>query len=142
MNLVPGARIQSEFPLHRAIKDVILTAILSPLTFGLVLFIFPYYFQRDTLDHSFVVDAEGRKIGSLDCTLTLGEMIRHAIPWMIISLVTFGLGFLFFQFRVAVFCYNNTEINWFEDGAEIPKSARLASKARRKRRVASQTHRP
>lgn len=130
---VPGMKIQSEFPASEAIKDAIITAILTPLTFGLVLFIFPYFFQRDVLDRSFVVDAEGRKVGSLDCTLTIDQMIRHAIPWAIFSFVTFGVGFFIFQFRCAVFCYNHTEINWFEDEANVPKSARAYSQNRRKR---------
>lgn len=131
--LFSGLKIESEFPWHEGLKDAIITAILTPLTFGLVLFIFPYFFQRDVLDRSFVVDAEGRKVGSLDCTLTLPQMVRHAIPWAILSFLTFGLGFLIFQFRCAVFCYNHTEINWFEEDAEIPKSAREVSVGRRRK---------
>ncbi|MAP96390.1 MAG: hypothetical protein CMK07_15705 [Ponticaulis sp.] len=133
--LFSGLKIESEFPAMEAIKDAIITAILTPITFGLVLFIFPYFFQRDVLDRSFVVDAEGRKVGSLDCTVTLDQMIRHAIPWAIVSFCTFGVGFFVFQFRCAVFCYNHTEINWFEEDMEIPKSAREVSMGRRKRVV-------
>lgn len=131
----PGMKIESEFPAFEAIKDGLIAAILTPITFGLVLFIFPYFFQRDVLDHSFVVDADGRKVGSLDCTVTLPQMLRHAIPWAIVSFFTFGIGFFVFQFRCAVFCYNHTEINWFDDEMDLPKSAREVSKGRRKRPV-------
>ncbi len=114
VNLPIGTKLQASFPLSKALVDVILTAILTPLTAGLVLFIFPYYFQRDILDHSFIVDADGKRIGSLDCTLTFPQMIKHAFPWMILSLLTFGLALLFFQVRVTVFVYNHTEVNWFD----------------------------
>ena len=114
-NLPSGARLEASFPMSKAVLDVILTAILTPLTAGLVLFIFPYYFQRDILDHSFILDADGKRIGSLDCKLTFSQMLKHAFPWMILSLLTFGIAFLFFQVRATIYVYNYTEVNLYDE---------------------------
>ena len=59
MYLPSGLKIETDFPLHRAIWDVLLTALLAAVTFGVALFIFPYFSQKEVMNRSFIVNEAG-----------------------------------------------------------------------------------
>jgi uncharacterized membrane protein YjgN (DUF898 family) len=114
MFLQSGLKIETDFPMHRAIRDVVLTAVLAALTFGVALFVFPYFSQKEVMNRSFIVNDEGERRGRFTCDIGLRDVWRHAIVWALLSLVTFGLAYLFFQYRASTLVYNHTRIDWIE----------------------------
>ncbi len=44
------------------------------------------------------------------CDINLFSNIGHIILWMLISLVTFGLGYIFYFYRVWNYALNNSRI--------------------------------
>jgi len=69
------------------------------------------------LNKSYVVDADGKRLGRLVCRLNAGDAIGHAFLWILLTLVTLGLAMFVYQFRVARYVYNNTDIEWLEETA-------------------------
>ena len=114
MHAARMTQIKSEYSIGSAIGSVIIWAILTVITLGIGLFFFAYYFQKDVINKSYVVDSAGRKIGRLYCTIGLGDVIGHAFLWMLLTIITLGLAVFVYQYRVSRYVYNHTEIEWFD----------------------------
>ncbi len=71
---------------------------LASLRWVLVAFFAIYYFYKTVLNKTFVVDIDGRKIGKLSCDLTLAEMIGHILIWILLTIITLGIGLIFLRF--------------------------------------------
>lgn len=81
-------RLRWSFSTVEAIGSVVLWIILTILTQGLALIVFPYYLNRVVLNKTELLNASGRVIGRLNCTLNIGHSIGHVIVWVILILVT------------------------------------------------------
>ena len=103
-------RLRNDFSVGDAIGYSILWIILVICTLGLALFVLPYYFTKTVINKTAVLDDRGAEIGRLSCNLTLGTMIGNAIIWLLLTLVTLGLAYLVYVWRVNRIVLSETSI--------------------------------
>jgi hypothetical protein len=113
MSAERAARFQCEFGLLESLGQVIIWILLTIITLGLALFVFPYYFNKVVLNRTQVLDAHDRPIGRLDCQFSLGHSIGHVILWAVLILLTFGIAAFFYAYRILRVLLNDTRIVYF-----------------------------
>lgn len=103
-------KFRCEFGLIETVGQVIFWLILSVITLGLALIVFPYYFNKVVLNRTEVLDTSGRAIGHLDCRFNIGSSIGHVIIWILLIIVTFGIAAFFYAYRILRVLLNDTRI--------------------------------
>lgn len=103
-------QFKCELSVMEILGNMIVWVLLSLITFGLALFLFPYYMQRLVLNKTFAFDSEGKRVGRLRCTIDLASIIGNVILWMIISIITLGLGYFVFLYKINAHCMNHTRV--------------------------------
>lgn len=106
-------KLKCSFSTTEAIGSVILWIVLTIVTLGLALIVFPYYLNRAVLNKTEILDASGRAIGRLNCMFNLGNSIGHVIVWAILIIVTFGLASFLYVYRVLRVVLNETRIEYY-----------------------------
>lgn len=106
-------KLKCSFSTTEAIGNVILWVILSVVTLGLALMVFPYYFNRAVLNKTEILDASGRAIGRLNCTFNIGHSIGHVIIWAILIVLTLGLAAFLYVYRVLRVVLNETRVEYY-----------------------------
>lgn len=106
-------KFRCDFGIAETIGQVIIWILLSIVTLGLALFVFPYYFNKVVLNRTEILDAGGRAIGKLDCQFNLGASVGHMIIWIILILVTFGIAAFFYAYRILRVLLNDTRIVYY-----------------------------
>lgn len=101
--------IKADLSIFDIIGHLIIWVVLSIITLGIALFFFPYSFSRFVINRTSVVDAAGVE-RKMVCDINLFSNIGHIILWMLISLVTFGLGYIFYFYRVWNYALNNSRV--------------------------------
>ena len=102
--------IKADLAILDIIGHLIICVLLSIITLGIALFFFPYSFARFVINRTSVVDATTGVERKMICDINLFSNIGHIILWMLISLVTFGLGYIFYFYRVWNYALNNSRI--------------------------------
>ena len=74
-----GYKLKCDFSVGEAIGQIIIWILLSVITFGLALFVLPYYFLKAPMNRSTLVDPAGN--------------IGHALFWLLLSIITLGLAY-------------------------------------------------
>lgn len=110
---IRATRFRCDFGLAETIGQVIIWILLSIVTLGLALFVFPYYFNKVVLNRTEVLDADGRAIGKLDCQFNLGASIGHLIIWALLIIITFGIAAFFYAYRILRLLLNDTRIVYY-----------------------------
>lgn len=103
-------QLKSELGAFEVLGHLIVWVLLTIITFGLAMFVFPYYMQRFIISKTFAYDGEGRKVGRLVCTIDLASMIGNIILWILISIITFGIGYLVFLYKITAHCMTHTKV--------------------------------
>ena len=103
-------RIAVNFTMTDVIGHVIIWLIISVVTLGIGLFFWPYSAAKMIINGITVYDSSDVRVGKLQCQLSAGHQIGHIILWLVITIVTFGIGFPFYLFGVARTALNKTEI--------------------------------
>ncbi len=106
-------RFRCNFSNVDAIGYMILWFVLTIITLGLALLIFPYYLNINVLNRTEVVDAQGRAVGRLNCRFGVGSAIGNLILWAILIVITFGLASFLFAYRVVRVVLNETTIEFY-----------------------------
>lgn len=106
-------RLKCSFTTVEAIGSVVLWIILTIVTLGLALIVFPYYLNRAVLNKTELLDASGRAIGRLNCTFNIGHSIGHVILWAILIIVTLGLAGFLYVYRVIRVVLNETRVEYY-----------------------------
>ena len=94
--MLPGYRLRSEFSVGDGIVQILLWALLVIVTFGLALFVLPYYFLKAPINRTLVLDPEGRPIGRLFVEVGFADILGHALLWLILTILTLGLAYLLY----------------------------------------------
>ncbi|MDS1136949.1 DUF6693 family protein [Nitratireductor indicus] len=105
-----AVRLRCEYSIMEAIGYLVIWAIISVLTLGIGAFFAIYYFYKAIINKTYLINQEGHQIAKLECDLNLAEVIGHVILWIIITIVTFGIGLLFYLFRTLRLCMNKTRM--------------------------------
>jgi membrane protein YdbS with pleckstrin-like domain len=106
-------KFRCDFGIIETIGQVIIWILLSIVTLGLALLVFPYYFNKAVLNRTEVVDSNGRSIGKLDCQFNLGSSIGHLIVWTLLIIVTLGIAAFFYAYRILRVLINDTRIVYY-----------------------------
>lgn len=102
--------MKCEFSLLEAFVAVILWAIITVVTFGIGAFFAVYYFYKAVINSTYMINAEGQKVGRYECQLGLGDILVHIIIWVFLSIITFGIAMLFYFFTTLRLCLNHTVV--------------------------------
>ena len=105
-----AVRFRSDFSVLEAFGQVILWIILSIVTFGFALFVFPYYAQKSVLNRIEAVNNQGHVVGRLNCDVNLGQAIGHALIWFLLTVVTLGIAGLIYGYKVVSYTMHNTTV--------------------------------
>lgn len=84
--------------------------LLSIITLGLALFVLPYYFLKAPINRTYVLDNQGAKIGKLSVEIVFVDILGHALVWLLLTLITFGLAYLIYWPAVVKRLMNAVEI--------------------------------
>lgn len=107
------ARLKCSFSTIEAIGTVVLWVILTLVTLGLALLVFPYYLNKAVLNKTEILDASGKTIGRLNCTFNIGHSIGHVIVWGVLIVITLGLASFLYVYRVLRVVLNETRIEYY-----------------------------
>ncbi|MGC1497414.1 MAG: DUF6693 family protein [Sulfitobacter sp.] len=89
-----GQKFKCEFTVSEAIGQLIIWIFLSIVTLGLALFVLPYYFLKAPLNRTYVLDRDGNKISKVSVEVGFGDILGHALVWLLLTIVTLGLAYL------------------------------------------------
>ncbi|MGJ8582300.1 MAG: DUF6693 family protein [Psychromonas sp.] len=89
---------------------LILWFLLIMITFGIAAFFYPYSFSKFVINRSELIDDHG-KARKMSCNTDIFGNIGHVILWMIISILTLGLGYAFYFYKVWNYSLNNTTLS-------------------------------
>lgn len=103
-------RLRNDFSAGDAIGYSILWILLLICTLGLALFVLPYYLAKTVINKTVVLDDRGSEIGRLSCNLTLGMMIGNTIIWLFLAIITLGLAYFVYVWRVNRVVLSETSI--------------------------------
>jgi hypothetical protein len=105
-----NVRLRCDVGIGDAFLFIVLWMLISIFTFGIGAIFSLYYFYNLFIDKTHILDQNGDEVATLECQLKLTEIIGHIVIWLIIGIVTFGIGFLFFTFMIFKMCVNNTVV--------------------------------
>lgn len=94
VKMMIGTGFKCEFTVGEAIGQLVIWILLSIVTFGLALFVLPYYFIKAPLNRTYVVDRDGSKIGKVHVDVAFVDILGHALVWLLLTIVTLGLAYL------------------------------------------------
>ncbi|SUA58536.1 DUF6693 family protein [Oligella urethralis] len=110
MNGFGGYQLKCELSTLSIIGHAVIWILLTIVTFGLALFVFPYYMQRFIINQTSVYNMGGQKVGRLLCEIDLVSMIGYIILWAILSFITFGILYFVFLYKIHAHCYSKTRM--------------------------------
>lgn len=93
-----------------AIGHALIWFLLSIITLGLALIVFPYYMQRYVINKTYAYDVNNKKVGRLVCEIDLASMIGYIILWTLLSSITLGFLYFVFIYKMNAHCYSKTKI--------------------------------
>lgn len=108
-----ASRFRCDFSVGDAVGNMIIWFILIVITLGLAAFVFPYYLPKAVINRTTVLAQDGTEIGKLSCEISLGTVIGNAIIWVLLTIITFGLAYLVYIYRVYRVVLNETKIEYF-----------------------------
>jgi uncharacterized membrane protein YjgN (DUF898 family) len=103
-------KFRCDFSVGDAIGVSILWVLITIVTLGLALFVLPYYLPKLVINKTMVLAGDGSELGKLRCDLTLSSMVGNAFLWLILTIITLGLAYVVYVFRVQRVVLNETKI--------------------------------
>lgn len=104
-----GTRISCELSLASIIGHAVIWFLLTLVTLGVGLFFYPYFMFRYVVNHCYLTDPDGKKTAKLSCEVDAASVIGHVVIWAIISVLTLGLGYFVFAYKVFSYCLSKTK---------------------------------
>ena len=87
---------------------LVIWLIIIVVTLGIGLFFYPYSFAKFVLNRS-EMEIDGKR-HKLKCEIDFAGQIGHIIIWILISIVTLGIGYIFYLYKVWNYALNKTTI--------------------------------
>ena len=101
-----------DFSIGDAIVQALVWFVLIIVTFGLAAFLLPYYVPKAVIERTRVKDMDGEEIGHLVCDFSLGDAILNALLWLVLSIVTLGLAYIVYVYRVLRFVLMQSRVQF------------------------------
>ncbi len=89
-------KFSCEYSVSEAIGSLIIWILLSVVSLGLALFVLPYYFIKAPINRTYILDANGMKIAKLSVEVSFADILGHALIWVLLTVITFGLAYLIY----------------------------------------------
>ena len=102
-------KIQANVGTLDILGHLIIWFIIIIITFGIGAFFFPYSFSKFIINLSELIDEQGNS-RKMVCNTDMFGSIGHVILWIIISIITLGLGYAFYFYKVWNYSLNHTTI--------------------------------
>ncbi len=102
-------KLKADIGIIDIIGHLVIWMILSIITLGIALFFLPYSFSKFIINRTAIVDESGAE-RKMVCNIDLFSNLGHVILWLLISIVTFGIGYIFYVYRVWNYALNNTTV--------------------------------
>ncbi|GGX68823.1 hypothetical protein GCM10007385_42530 [Tateyamaria omphalii] len=105
-----GQKFRCDFSLGEALGMIVIWLILTVITFGLAAFVLPYYFLKAPMNRTYVLDRDGNAISKVSVEFNFGDILGHALVWLVLSIITLGLAYLVFWAAVIRRLLNAVEL--------------------------------
>ena len=105
-----GYTLKSNLELSDIVGHAVIWILLTIVTFGLGLLVYPYYMARFIISKTRVEDENGLTVGRLSCTIDLASIVGNIVIWGILSILTLGLAYFVFLYKILAHCMNHTQI--------------------------------
>lgn len=102
--------IKIELSLIDIFIAMIVWGLLTAVTLGLALLFFPYYYNKMVINRTYIVSEKSKKISKLENNLSFIKIYPHAALWLVIIILTLGIGVFYFLYYARVFVSNHTKI--------------------------------
>ncbi|WP_434984812.1 DUF6693 family protein [Vreelandella zhaodongensis] len=102
--------IKANLSILDIIGHLLIWLVLTVITLGIALFFFPYSFARFVINRTSVVDNTTGVERKMVCDINIFSNVGHIILWMIITILTLGLGYIFYVYRVWNYALNNSRV--------------------------------
>ena len=107
--------LRCDFGIGDSIGHIIIWLLLTIVTFGLALFVFPYYFAKAIVNKTSVLaDDNISVVGKLKCDINLGAAVGNAFLWLLLTIVTLGFAYIIYFYRVIRIVLSETTIEYRE----------------------------
>lgn len=107
-----GARLRSDLDLRKVWPSFLVWLAVSVLTLGLGWIVVSGHFFRLLLNSTLVVDANDNRLGRLDCDYDVEADPVRIARWVLLCIITLGLGLLFYSFRAGKLALSATRVVW------------------------------
>ncbi|HEX6292591.1 MAG TPA: DUF6693 family protein [Herpetosiphonaceae bacterium] len=104
-----GGRIKADISVTSILGHCVLWIVLGIVTFGIALMFYPYSFAKLAINRCYIQTSDN-KISRLHCTLNVFDQIGHILLWLLLTVITFGLAYPFYLYKVWNFALNNTSL--------------------------------
>lgn len=108
--ILRGGKLKCKLSIAEIIGWIIIWVMLIAITLGIAAFSFPYSYMKTIINSFVIINRKEEGISKLRCDISLGSMIGHIVIWIIISILTLGIGYFLYIYKVATYCIDNTKI--------------------------------
>jgi hypothetical protein len=112
--LAVATRLRSELDLGKVWPSFLVWLAVSVCTLGLGWIVVSGHFFRLILNSTAIVNGDGRRIGRLRCDYDVEARMGQIAIWVLVSIVTLGVGLLFYSFHAARRAIDATIVVWEE----------------------------
>ncbi len=99
------------------LAHLVIWVLIIVFTAGIGLFFFPYSFAKFVLNRSQVHTRDG--VYQVKCDLDIVSQLGHIVLWFVISIVTFGIGYLFYLYGVWRIALRHTQLRHVGSSTEV-----------------------
>ena len=108
-----GARLRSDLDLRLVWPSFLVWLLVSVCTLGLGWIVVSGHFFKMLLNSTVIVDENDVPVGRLVCDYDVEADVVRIVRWVLLCIVTCGLGLLFYSFRAGKLALSATEVVWF-----------------------------
>ncbi len=109
-----GTQLRSDLDVRVVWPHFIVWLVISACTLGLGWIVVSGHFFKMLLNSTVVVDETDTPIGRLVCDYDVEADVMRIVRWVLLCIVTGGLGLLFYSFRAGKLALSATRIVWNE----------------------------
>ena len=100
-------KIKADIDIMSIIVHGLLWIILSIITFGIAMFFMPYSFAKFVINRTTIIADDGSE-KKLVCHTDIVGQLGHIVLWFFITLLTLGLGYFFYLYKVWNYSLNKS----------------------------------
>lgn len=101
--------MKANFGFGEVLGHLVVWILIIIFTLGIGAFFFPYSFVKFVLRRTVIYTDEGAY--ELTCDLDVFSQLGHIILWIVISILTLGLGYIFYLYGVWRVVIRNTKLS-------------------------------